>query len=81
MREPQFVELRGVAGESRSFHCCVDPGLIKGNVHLFAASRRLAALFRNCARPAFSARFGLDVHQQPLFSHTIGYSGTGAVRP
>lgn len=59
--------------EVRKAYYYVDTGLIAGNVHLYAASRGLAAWFHNCDRPALAERLGLAPEQRVLFAQSVGF--------
>jgi len=50
-----------------------DTGFIAQNVYLFAASRGLAAWFRNCRREDAAREFRLRPEQRVLFAQSVGY--------
>jgi hypothetical protein len=50
-----------------------DTGFIAQNVYLFAASRGLAAWFRNCRREDAAREFHLRPGQRVLFAQSVGF--------
>ena len=58
-------------------YCCVDTGLMAGNVHVYAASRGLAAWFHNCNRKALACELRLVDPQRVLFAQSVGYPAQG----
>jgi nitroreductase len=56
----------------------LDTGLIAQNVHLFAASRGLAAWFHNCDKNKTARAFNLRPEQRVLFAQSIGYPETSS---
>jgi nitroreductase len=74
-----FQEPRLQDPEVQKSYCCVDTGLIAGNVYLFAAAAGLAAWFHNCEKTDLALRLGLRAEQRVLYSQSVGYPETTLV--
>jgi nitroreductase len=57
----------------RQSYCCVDTGLIAGNVYVFAAAYGLAAWFHNCNRVELATRLHVGADQRVLYAQSVGH--------